>query len=146
MATGTAALVTTLGRSRAGTSCRRLTAPMAEPRENDPTDNTTLVRLSHALDVAPWIRIVVSALVGVAVGLALTWDSAIAAAMGGWAATGLLSTAWTWFVIVPMDAKATSAHARREEPSRVVAHTVVITRVSSRGSGGSPGAPGSGTR
>lgn len=100
---------------------------MAEPRENDPTDNTTLLRLSHWLDVAPWIRIVVSALIGVAVGLALTWDSAIAAAMGGWAATGLVYTAWTWFVIVPMDARATSAHARREEPGRVVAHAVVIT-------------------
>lgn len=97
------------------------------PDDNDPSDSTRLRTLSRWLDVAPGIRIAVAAVLGLGAGLALTWESAVAAAMGGWAVAGLLSTAWTWLVIVPMDADTTAAHSRREEPDRFAAHLVVVT-------------------
>ena len=100
---------------------------MPEAHETDPAENRFMRRLSGWLDVPPGVRIVVSAVVGVGVGLALTWSSAIAAAMSAWAVAGLLTTAWTWLVVVPMDASATAAHATREEPGQLAAHFVVVT-------------------
>ncbi|CAL8974408.1 hypothetical protein CELL_01780 [Cellulomonas sp. T2.31MG-18] len=100
---------------------------MADHHSTDPAQSRRLRRLSGWLDVRPGIRIAVSAVAGVAVGLALTWDSAVAALMGAWATTGLLSTLWTWLVIVPMNATETAAHATREEPERFAAHLIVLT-------------------
>lgn len=101
--------------------------PSADDRDPDPAESRRLRRLSSVLDVRPGVRIAVSAAVGVAVGFMLTWNSAVAAAMGAWATAGLLSTVWTWLVVVPMDATDTAAHATREVPDRVAAHIVVIT-------------------
>ena len=100
---------------------------MADHPEKDPTDSPRLRRLSRRLDVAPGTRIAVSAVLGLAVGLSLTWSSAATAVMAGWATAGLVSTAWTWLVVVPMDADATASHATREEPTRLAAHLVVLT-------------------
>ncbi|WP_263731447.1 DUF1345 domain-containing protein [Cellulomonas sp. SG140] len=100
---------------------------MADHHSTDPAESHRLRRLSGWLDVRPGIRIAVSAAAGVAVGLVLTWDSAVAAAMGAWATAGLLSTLWTWLVIVPMNATETAVHATREEPERFAAHLIVIT-------------------
>ena len=100
---------------------------MTDHHSTDPAESRRLRRLSGLLDVRPGIRIAVSAAAGIAVGLALTWNSAVAATMGAWATTGVLSTLWTWLVIVPMNPTETAAHATREEPERFAAHLVVIT-------------------
>lgn len=98
-----------------------------DQRDPDPAESPRLRRLSRWLDVPPGLRLVVSAVIGIGVGLTLTWSSATAAAMSAWAVAGLVSTAWTWMVIVPMDASDTAAHATREEPDRLAAHLVVVT-------------------
>ncbi|MCL2464198.1 MAG: DUF1345 domain-containing protein [Micrococcales bacterium] len=83
-------------------------------------------RISKALDTPVGVRIAVAAVVGVLVGALLTWTSGAAAALGGWAATGLVFVVWTMLVIAPMDAEATAEHARREEPTRGAGHTLVL--------------------
>ena len=100
---------------------------MRQPHDNDPADIGALRRLSGWLDVEPVIRIAASAVVGIGVGLSLTWSSMVAAVMAAWAVTGLISAVWTWLVVVPMDAGATASHATREEPTRLAAHAVVLT-------------------
>jgi uncharacterized membrane protein len=83
-------------------------------------------RVSQRLDVHPWIRVLVAAAIGAAVGLALGPHSIAAAALGGWAVAGVVHVAWTWLVIVPMDAEATYEHALREEPTRGISNTIVL--------------------
>lgn len=87
---------------------------------------TTTRRLARALDATPGTRIAVAAVAGALVGLLLTWRSAVAAGLGGWAAAGLLFVAWTWLAVAPMDAEATAEHALREVPGRVLAHGIVL--------------------
>lgn len=82
--------------------------------------------IGQALDVPPGVRIAVAAALGVLVGVLPTWHSGVAAALGGWAVAGLVHVAWTWLVVVPMDAEATIEHALREEPTRAVAHGIVL--------------------
>ena len=83
-------------------------------------------RLSRLLDVRPTVRLAVPAVIGVVVGVSLTWSSAVVAVMSGWAVTALLFVLWTALVVVPMDAEATAEHATREVPTRVAAHTLVL--------------------
>ncbi len=83
-------------------------------------------RLSRVLDTPPALRIAVATAVGIVVGLELTWNSAVTALLGGWAASSVVFVAWTWLVIVPMDAESTNEHATREEPTRVAAHVIVL--------------------
>lgn len=87
---------------------------------------TTSHRISRALDRPVWVRLAVAALVGLLVGLLLTWTSGAAAALGGWAAAGFLYVLWTMLVVVPMGAEETLEHALREEPTRVAGHTIVL--------------------
>ena len=89
-------------------------------------DVTTAQRISKALDTPAWVRIGVATVVGLLVGVLLGWASAAAATLGGWAAAGLVFVVWTMLVVVPMDAEATSEHALREEPSRVIGHVIIL--------------------
>ncbi|SDB92235.1 Uncharacterized membrane protein [Sanguibacter gelidistatuariae] len=73
------------------------------------------------------IRLSVAAVVGVAVAvLAATLGYHRFAILLGWAAAALTFTAWTWFSVGNMDATQTAAHATREEPSRAVAHLLML--------------------
>ena len=87
---------------------------------------TTSHRISRTLDTPVWVRLAVAAVVGLLVGALLTWSSYAAAVLGGWAAAGLLFVLWTMLVVVPMGPEETSAHALREEPTRVAGHTLVL--------------------
>jgi uncharacterized membrane protein len=82
--------------------------------------------LSARLDLPPGIRIGGAVVVGLVVGLAPRWDSMPAAALGGWAAAGLVHVVWVWLVIAPRDAPATAAPAAREEPARLTERVVVL--------------------
>ena len=55
------------------------------------------------------------AAVGVAVSFAGPWQVAL---LGGWMAAAALFVVWMWLTIWPMDARATAAHAVRENPGR----------------------------
>lgn len=83
-------------------------------------------RLSRRLDVAPGVRIGVGLVAGVMAAFALSRGSLAAALLGGWAVAGTVFVVWTWTVIVPMGAEATSKHALREVPTRVASHAVVL--------------------
>jgi uncharacterized membrane protein len=65
------------------------------------------------------IRLIVALLVGVVVALVLGftrgWRSAPAV---GWIAAAGVYLAWTWIVVLPMDAEQTRAHVRPEDPPR----------------------------
>lgn len=87
---------------------------------------TGMRRLSRVLDSPTGVRISVAFGVGVLLGWLLSWESAVAAVLGGWAGAGLVFVAWTMLVIVPMDPEATSEHAVREEPTRGVANLIVL--------------------
>jgi uncharacterized membrane protein len=83
-------------------------------------------RVSEVLDGPIGVRIGAALLVGALLGWLLSWDSVAAAILGGWAGAGLVFVAWTVLVIVPMGPRATREHAVREEPSRGVAHLIVL--------------------
>jgi uncharacterized membrane protein len=83
-------------------------------------------RLGRALDAPSGVRIGMAAALGALAGLLPQWRSGIAACLGGWAVAGFVFVAWTWLVVVPMDAAATSRHALREAPDRAVAHLIVL--------------------
>lgn len=73
------------------------------------------------------VRIAVAVVLGVAVafaaGHAVGWRFAIA----GWIATALVYVAWTWLIVVGMDAKETRRYATREDPTRWIADVVVVS-------------------
>ncbi|MFC8799682.1 DUF1345 domain-containing protein [Promicromonospora sp. NPDC057138] len=87
---------------------------------------TRMRQVSRVLDSPPGVRIGVALLVGALLGWPLSWDSAAAAGLGGWAGAGLVFVFWTVLVIVPMDPEETSEHAVREEPTRGVASLIVL--------------------
>jgi uncharacterized membrane protein len=87
---------------------------------------TDAARSRRALDLPPGVRLAVAAAAGVAVGVVLNFESLTASLLGGWAAAGLIFTAWTLAVIVPMDAQETAEHALREEPTRFLERVVVL--------------------
>lgn len=74
------------------------------------------------------LRVLAMAVVGLGTGLAVgalkSW--AYAPAMG-WAAASLTYLIWVWAVIAGLQAEATAAHARREDPSRGVSDVLVLT-------------------
>ena len=69
------------------------------------------------------VMIVIGALTAVTVGTLKSW--AYAPAMG-WAAASLTYLIWVWSVIGRLQAQATAAHARREDPSRGVSDVLVL--------------------
>ena len=83
-------------------------------------------RLSGWLDVSPTIRLGVALVVGVAAAVLIPANTVGVAMLSAWAIAGLLFALWTWLVILPMDAEATSEHALREEPSRTLSDVVVL--------------------
>ena len=74
----------------------------------------------------PGVRILVSLVAGIAGGVPLGWGSIPAALLGGWAIAGAVWVAWTWTVIVPMNADETRAHAIREQPGRIETHWILV--------------------
>jgi len=72
--------------------------------------------------------VLVMAVVGLGTGLAVgalkSWAYAPAT---GWAAASLTYLIWVWAVIAGLQAEATAAHARREDPSRGVSDVLVLT-------------------
>ncbi len=87
---------------------------------------TAAQRIGSTLDTPVAVRLGVATVVGLLVGALLTWASGAAAALGGWAAAGLVYVVWTMLVVVPMDADGTAKHAVREEPARVAGHAIVL--------------------
>ena len=72
-------------------------------------------------------RLIVSTIVGVAVGLAVgvpaKWQLGI---LSGWIAGGLAYEMWLWLTIRSMDAGQTSAHAVREDAGRALTDVAVL--------------------
>lgn len=83
-------------------------------------------RLSRRLDAPPAARIGAALVAGTGTALAPNWGTPVAALLAGWAVAGAGFVVWTWVVIAPMDAETTSAHARREEPTRALSHGIVL--------------------
>ncbi len=79
------------------------------------------------------MRLIVSTMVGIVVGLAITflfsWRYGL---LVGWMAAAGSFTAWMWATIRSMDAEATAAHAVREDAGRqVIDVTVTVASVAS---------------
>lgn len=73
------------------------------------------------------VRVASAALVGAGTALAVArTPQPEFALLSGWVACCVVFLVWTWCVIGPMDAVATRSHATREEPTRTVAHLVVL--------------------
>jgi uncharacterized membrane protein len=74
-----------------------------------------------------WIRVVVAAAIGVvaAAVTAVAWRVSVAPSLG-WAVAAGFYVMWNLLILVPMDADTTAAHATREDPSRRVAHVLVL--------------------
>jgi uncharacterized membrane protein len=74
-----------------------------------------------------WIRVVVAATAGVvaAAVTAIAWRVAVAPSLGWTVAAGIY-VLWNLLLLGPMDAGQTAAHATREDPSRRVAHLLVL--------------------
>lgn len=70
------------------------------------------------------VMVVLGLAAGVAVGALKSW--AYAPAMG-WAAASLTYLVWVWAVIGGLQAQATAAHARREDPGRGISDVLVLT-------------------
>ena len=77
-------------------------------------------------DVAPMLRLLIGLVLGVVVAASISWMSAEAAVLAGWATTAAVFVGWTWWAVFPMDADETAAHATREEPTRLGAHAIVV--------------------
>ncbi|GAB3610813.1 DUF1345 domain-containing protein [Humibacter ginsengiterrae] len=74
-----------------------------------------------------WVRLIIVAAVGCIVGLIVgsIGDIGFGFAAGWIAASGLYVT-WVWSALGRMDARATRAHATREDPGRTVGESVVL--------------------
>lgn len=81
-----------------------------------------------ASTTTPMTRLLAGLLVGTA-GTAVTVvvGDLLVAPLVGWAAAALAFTTWTWWDVWTMDPADTAAHATREEPTRRVAHLIVLT-------------------
>ncbi|WP_029291531.1 DUF1345 domain-containing protein [Cellulomonas sp. HZM] len=77
-------------------------------------------------DTAPLVRLLVGAVLGVVGGLVFAFRSGVVALLVGWAVAALVFVGWTWLALWPMNARATAAHATREEPTRAGAHVLVL--------------------
>ena len=69
--------------------------------------------------------------VGLAVGIVAALATAGAgyprfAGLIGWDAAALIFVTWTWLAVTRMDAADTATHATREEPTRTIAHLIVL--------------------
>lgn len=76
--------------------------------------------------MSPLVRLLASAVLGLAAAFSFGWRSWLVALLGGWAVTAAVYVGWTWATLAPMGAKETAAHATREEPTRVGAHVVLV--------------------
>ena len=85
-----------------------------------------LARSDRPLDVAPLVRLVCGAGVGLVLGLAIVWPSFLSSVLAAWAGTAAVFVAWTWAAIGAMDPEETRAHATREEPTRPGSEIVLV--------------------
>jgi uncharacterized membrane protein len=83
----------------------------------------TFNTLAHRSRLRVVVMVVIGVATGVAVGSLKSWSYAPAT---GWAAASLTYLIWVWVVIGRMQAGATAAHARREDPGRGVADVLVL--------------------
>jgi len=88
------------------TSPKSNNSPVARGDEQDRSTSATTRLLAS---------VVVGALVGTAMSLVGPWQVAL---LVGWMAAAALFVVWMWLTIWPMDARATAAHAVREDPGR----------------------------
>ncbi|OMH34142.1 DUF1345 domain-containing protein [Tersicoccus sp. Bi-70] len=74
------------------------------------------------------LRLSVMVVVGLAVAVLVTvLGDGVYAPVFGWAAASATYLIWVWAVIGRLDATATSAHARREDPGRGLSDALVLT-------------------
>ncbi|WP_426593266.1 DUF1345 domain-containing protein [Cellulomonas sp. McL0617] len=76
--------------------------------------------------VSPAVRLLVGLVLGIGVGIVVSWSSVLAALLAGWATIAAVFVVWTWIACAPMGPDETASHATREEPTRFVSHLVVI--------------------
>jgi uncharacterized membrane protein len=55
-----------------------------------------------------------------------TWGEWIYAFSVGWCVGAVIFLSWTWIAIAGMDAASTSAHATREDPTKLVTRAIVL--------------------
>src|SRR5690242_17612790 len=73
------------------------------------------------------LRVGVSALVGVLVGIGLALAGAAHYAPAvGWDVAVAVLLGWVWFSVWPMGSEATAAHATREDPTRAVTDVILL--------------------
>ncbi|MEO8282131.1 MAG: DUF1345 domain-containing protein [Pseudarthrobacter sp.] len=94
---------------------------MNEPAAASP--NQGFNSLVHRSPLRFLVMVVVGVATAVAVGTLKSW--AYAPAMG-WAAASLTYLIWVWSVVGPLQAEATAAHARREDPGRGISDALVL--------------------
>lgn len=84
--------------------------------------------MSARRDLLPyWVRLIVSAIVGVAVGVvAATFSHSLAAAIMGWSVGAGTYSAWTWISLGGLSSSETRVHAQREDPARGIADVVLL--------------------
>ena len=80
-----------------------------------------LGRVSARLRLA--VMLTAGTVAGVVTGVLADWPYA---ALAGWDAAALVFSTWVWVVMTTMDAAATAAHARRENPGRTQSELIVL--------------------
>ncbi|WP_082538145.1 DUF1345 domain-containing protein [Angustibacter sp. Root456] len=84
-------------------------------------------RSRHVFALRVGRRLAVSAAVGVVVGVAAwAFGGALFAPALAWDAAAATMLAWTWWIIWPLDADDTAAHATREDPSRAASDALLL--------------------
>ena len=72
------------------------------------------------------VSLVVGAVAGVVLHLAVPHAPVVVAVLGGWSVAALVHSFWVWSFLWPLDAAGTRSHATREEPTRIAAHVIVL--------------------
>ena len=72
------------------------------------------------------VRMVVAAILGVAVGVAVGITDVRYAPVAGWISTAAVYLLWTWAVIGPMSAADTASHATNEDSTRAATDLILL--------------------
>lgn len=73
------------------------------------------------------MRLAVGTVAGCVIAIVLSFAGDLAfSILIGWIVAALVYIGWTWADIWPMDASATASHATEEDPSRRIAHLLII--------------------
>ena len=71
-------------------------------------------------------RLLVALIVGVAVALAVGATARWGYVLAGWITAVAVYVAWTWIVVLGMDAERTAAYATRQDPTSAVINAIVV--------------------